>query len=768
MRNVYNLLVGIFNSLRQASETLRHSRPFESIGAFWEREKKGQNAILKAEAAFARLWAEKPLEKGLTSSLLSRVAFNAVDFLARAGLAAKAKAAFRLLREMSAPEALEAKGMALLTLILIALAHQDLQEASTLMEDLCGLGDDDILLRARAEAAFFLQYGLLKEGFEEAATRLFADFSPYRERILAHPLARRGERPLSGASRLAGAPAAAGEAPERAAGDEGDGLESAASYFADFAGDVFPLALSADYQLVFAMELPANFPTVEPSEETDLIVRKMLSLYVDYFGEKGDATQALAYFRRLAEWGGDSHKDAEKLKAAVALIANLADAGEASLATSLYRESFGDAAPEGEPGGPQGEKDELKAQALINLLYVHGRAGQEKEALETYAALTKMSAVVKDGALLARATLNIISTLAVQGKLKEAEIIYNSVPDWGGSPEIKAIQGKALLSLIYYHGMSGEVERSKEFYQRLLQWGSGQELRHLRGQGALTLMGVFELWNLLKDAEELYSRVESGTGCLSQDFERARAGRSLMRIYQKFDFPLKAFEVFQGLSRGARSEQVDALQAGEAINLVTYLGEEGYPKKAREAYNLLRPWGSSPREDLLKAKAAVNLVAVYADHKEPKKARAIYESVPGADASAEVLLEKAKANVTLVGLYGGVGDARKAALVYRRFPWGQGPEFAELQESSLINLVTAQAMCSDWSAALKTATVAARDGLLRDKREELIERLNYIMSKAGGFKKKDQVNLIRLLLDRLQSPRENSLEKDERENSTFS
>jgi hypothetical protein len=156
--------------------------------------------------------------------------------------------------------------------------------------------------------------------------------------------------------------------------------------------------------------------------------------------------------------------------------------------------------------------------------------------------------------------------------------------------------------------------------------------------------------------------------------------------------------------------------------------------------------------DLMRAKAAVNLVAVLEEAGDARKAQTVYDQMGVWAGQPELCCEKAKAAVTLIGLYGRLGEPKKAQAVFDSLPSEEiSPAFQDLKESCLLNLLTALAMARRWTEALQAVTGPSAGLLSSAKRDELLKRLDILMTRTESMGGKERRKVLRFLAERIRN-----------------
>ncbi|MDR2353409.1 MAG: hypothetical protein LBF22_09690 [Deltaproteobacteria bacterium] len=738
MRSFANTLAALNQSLKHTFEKIREVLPQPARERDLPLVKEHQSEVGLIWDDFWELIDNYPREWAANSNLAARVCFNVSHLLGRMALFEEAQEVLACLHKIPGELSQEAQALGHFSLALIALAQHDLDGALHHQRKLMGLGETDILLRIRAEGAFYLSYGLFCENREKEAEELYFDLVEHRERILANPLRRRSERPLT-QPHLNGTGKPRPDKPSNPGELKSEGEPGEENFN-------FPLVLTADPEKLLSLRLPRDFPEVGSADNSLVIVARLLTVFTVFYGSSpGEKKKrALVFLKEFDKWGGTWEVSLRKAEATVALISFFCENLEPQAAKELFLETFqGSEVPETHLK----QMEVYRVKALINLLAGFGLTGEVQATEAIYQEIQKSP--LKDDVLTAKSTLNMITTFAAKGELLKALEIFEAVPDWGTASEARGMRGKGALILIFYFGHQGDLEQAHKIYQKHIvssHRSSGSRL--ILDRASRVFVSLYENLGELAGAEEFYLRMEHGKGDPEQDLEWIKATQSLINLYGRLNKPQEAFNLYRGLGPFNHAF-LEGERAGIAVNLILLLGRAGIPKRARDVYNFMPDWGINEELDLLRAKGAVNLIAVLDASLEPRKAKSVYLGIP--EDTLELMLEKAKACVTLVGLFGKNGEPDKSLELYLDFPDGETPAFQDLKESAAMNLIVAYAMADDWRNALKSASKAIQEGLSENKRGELIKRLNFIMSKTTEFAKKDLLNF-RKLMDSLKTP----------------
>ncbi|MDR2349637.1 MAG: hypothetical protein LBF41_03275 [Deltaproteobacteria bacterium] len=751
MSNTHDKVAAIKRSCGTAKLNTREIPPPAPPELFREREALSQSSLKSLRDQLDDLLeTNKTAADPAPEPLIARITYTVLNLLTRGGFWEDAVRFFKTMDSYELNESKDARALSLLSLVFCCLTHSDLQEAKKNYlifketEPLCPM-----FLRHRAEAAYYFAFEHLRSGgdatvpiehYEEIkAKRDDFDFTFHRrvEEIPVRPPA--GDGNNRGDNHQNGHPNGRDEET-----GEIDPVKS------------FPLILEADLYDIFSFDLPDDLPKVGPRETTSDIMAAYALVLSVWHGTGGDLAGAKKWFGEISLWPGPR---ADELRAMGGVFLTHYMGAEDPLEAKLFYEKLfrGGTAPAGEPAEPTlGEKyPELAARGAINLMEALGKPEEMDIAGEIFRDLHDIPAFRKDPLLISRASLNFMGLLTQRGRFAEAKEIYDSIPGWWDSIELKTLRGKAAIDLIYYLGLRESPAKAREIYDGLLVWGAGRDLSPIKGRAAAVLISVYEAKADIKSALEVFWALESGVS-LAGDLERAHAAHSIIRMHGKAGEPKKALDVFLSLGDFGDSVEMDRQRLGAAVNLILILGRGGLPKKARELYSRLPAWGTSPELDYLRAKASVNLISVYEELGDAKRAQLLYDSMV-VSSNSPLILEKAKAAVTLMGVYGKSGDPAKARRIYDDFPKLERKreydlEFDTLRQSAIINLVTAYAMKENWREALAVLTGDVGASLDNPNREELIKRLDYIMSLGGGLGKKDNLTLLSLFAEKLKNP----------------
>ncbi|MDR1042043.1 MAG: hypothetical protein LBR80_18115 [Deltaproteobacteria bacterium] len=738
MRNLYRKIASLKHLLRTTNRNLRARGPQKDLKAFWANEGRNAADLRDSLALFREILAEDGCLGGpLGSAMKARIGFGLSDRLARQGMMAEADEVLRAIdgiRDSLPPDHPDledvrtACGLALMSHVLVCLFHVDIPEAKARLAMMDRLGSSDMSLRQKAGAAYYLAYECLTvERDAEYAESLIDDFLPYRDRIRERSVDRTAEsysRPRDAAS-----------APEKD--------DPAAPTVHDF-----PLALGMDGQRLMMLNLPDDLPRVGMEENTAEILASMDMLLMVYWGSSGDVERSLRRFEELTSWGSQGSIRALQAQAAVYMV-HYIGLKDPDAALAFFRRIFGEKG--GEPAG-SGFSEE-KAHAGVNLLGAMSLHKRPEECLRIFRAMYQRPYFHRNPDISSRAILAVVDCLASLGRISEALAVFRLVPDFGPSMEVKAMHGRAAVTLIHYSGLYGTEEDAREMYDYIMSFPDQRETWAMRSRTGAAMATFYELKGNLGGALGIFRTMLSGRGSPEEDLDRAEAAHSVIRLMGRGRDGHAALEVFQALGPwGSGSEEMDIQRAGALVNLILILGKAGMTRKARDLYAGMPGWGSSAEMDLMRAKAAVNLVAVLEEAGDARKAQAVFDLMGVWGGQPELCCEKAKAAVTLIGLYGRLGEPRKAQAVYDSLPQHDvSPAFQDLKESCLLNLLTALAMARRWTEALQAATGPAAGLLSSGKREELLKRLDILMTRTESMGGKERRKVLRFLAERLRN-----------------
>jgi hypothetical protein len=277
-------------------------------------------------------------------------------------------------------------------------------------------------------------------------------------------------------------------------------------------------------------------------------------------------------------------------------------------------------------------------------------------------------------------------------------------------------------------------------------WGGGGELGLLKCKMAAFMMELMERANDLGGAKAVHSSMGplSGGASLEEDLGRMAAAGPLISMYMKEEDHQGALDSFSSLLPGGDHPRLDLERARIAVNLILAFGKAEMFKHARFVWASLYELQGDRELELLKAQGSVNFIAALEAEGDARKAQSVYDDLSCPADDLPFAREKAKAAVTLVGLYGRLGLPQKGKQVLSSMPRLQDPEYKHLKSSAGVNLVTAYAMADLWAEALEEATGIASEGITESLRAELLKKLNFVMSKAVNFEKKDTLNILGL------------------------
>ncbi|MDR2611879.1 MAG: hypothetical protein LBG06_03275 [Deltaproteobacteria bacterium] len=736
MRNLYRKVATLRDLLRATNRNLRITKPQRDLQAFWRIEEGNSADLRRALTLFREIMAEDARLGGpLGPAMTARIAFSLSDRLGRHGMVEEADEIYALLeavRKSLPPDSPDmecvtvANGLALMSQVLVRLFHIQLGPAHERYALFDNLGDSDMILRQKAGAAYYLAYECLtidRDGdYVEAMARSFA---PYRERIRESSLNRTGETYF--------------QPPQDQAPQEDSEPEPPSA-------TDFPLALGMDGQRLLTLNLPDDVPHVGMEENTAEILASLDMLLMVYWGSSGDAARGLGWFDEIGLWGDSGSIRALQAQAASYMVHYLG-ASDPDGALAFFRRVFG-----ANEGGPAATGfPEERSRAAVNLLGVMGHHRRADECYRIFKLMYERPYFHRNPEISSRSVLVVVDALASQGRIAEALGVFRLVPDLGQSMEVRTMHTRAAVTLIHYCGIYGTERDAREIYDYIMSFPEQRDAWPSRSRTASAMASVYELKGNLAGAEEVFRAMPTGRGCQTEEIERAGAAHSVICLKGQKGDGQGALEVFQSLGPwGSDSDEMDIQRAGALVNLLLILGRCGMVRKARDLYAAMPGWGSSAEMDLLRAKAAVNLVAVLEEAGEARKAQAIYDAMGVWGGQPELSCEKAKAAVTLIGLYGRLGEPGKAQAVFDTLPQGEiSPEYQELRESCLLNLLTALAMARRWTEALNASTGPSARLLSPAKREELLKRLDLLMTRTESMGGKERRKVMRFLAERL-------------------
>jgi tetratricopeptide (TPR) repeat protein len=756
MPDLYQKISSLKSILTKASSYIRELPPPVDPETLREREALTQRALIEAAAAYEEILSANDRAKNpLPENVIARISYTVINLFTRGGFFAEAKKYYKAMESYTLPESRAAKYLTVVSLVFCCLTHFDFDEAKRCFSLFSCDDPDPDLVRHKAGCAYYYAFEILRAGRDpEEAQDLYEHIKSFKDKT-DFLVTRFVER-----------------VPIKKNGGGGEGEGESNVYFLDEDrasenGRVgfdpvrdFPLALEADNYNIMAFDLPADLPKVGPGDTTADIMAAFSLFFMVYFGSSGDLSQARKYFKEISLWPG---LQAEKLLAMAGVFMThyigLVDPLEAKVFYEGLFERDEDELAESlnTPGAPPlpptlGDKyPALAAQGAINLIESLDAPENIDLATEVFRKLSDNPAYKEDPLLISRAALNFIGVLIQRNRLSEAKDVYDSLPLWWDNLELRTVRGKAAIDLIYYLGLKDSPDKAREIYENLLAWGKGQDLSAIKGRAGAVLISIYEAKGNLSAASEIFWAMETGKGSNAAELERAHAAHSIIRMYGKAKDPQNALKVFRALGEFGDNEEMDRQRAGAAINLILILGKAKRVKIARAIYSRMPPWGVSPELDYLRAKAAVNLISVFEESKDAKKAQALYDSM--VFWNTPLALEKAKAAVTLLGIYGQLGDPAKATTVFESLPRvDHDLEYDMVRQSAVINLITAHAMNENWREALEILSGDLGASLDNIKRDELIKRLDYIMSLGGNFGKKDRLSIISLFTDMIKNP----------------
>ncbi|MDR2406261.1 MAG: hypothetical protein LBE27_07825 [Deltaproteobacteria bacterium] len=719
------------SSLEEGAMRLRVLRPYRDLegSSLGEKGEKIQTALMSAKSDFESLMAmrrDKPKElqkAALSDSILGRIGFNIADCLGRAGITAASHEVLDLMDSiLKGEDSLAARLLTRYNLFLLTLGKGDYLEAVESYKRLYALGNAPKIWRALAASAFYLCVLSLREGSQKTAEDIYQSFVSERDDILRKPTTRVQELPLAlvAHNRLNKKEEIAPDAPLT----EAD----------------FPLGLTleGDRLLKFLKieELQAPHPEDSP---TDILARIGTILSV-WHGEHRSMEMATRYFDSISLWGNDHGPMLERARCATFLIFYLGPDCRGAL--DIYEKTFPKTK---EPLSPDIAME--KAKCTINLVFSCGASGNTQMAMEYFHNLSAKPEAHEDPILYAKAALNLITAMASKGQTLEAQKVYDSVSEWGSGWEVKIVRLKAVRCLINFYAKGGQMKEAKALFKSMDKWDGGEELFLLKSKAGLFLMEVLEKNKDLPGAKEVFNTLRWKKGYLEEDLNRLVAARSLINLYLAEDDPQSALDIYRSFSPGGDHERLDLERGRLAVNLILSLGKAEMLKQARGVYNSLENLTRTKDMELLRAKAAVNFVAACEAASDARKAHVVYDKLEYREDNLVFAREKAKAAVTLVGLYGKLGLPHKGRDLFYAMPNLEDPEYRLLKHAVGVNLVTAFAMADRWAEALDSATEVVSDGMTEEMREELLKKLNFLMSKTVNYPKKEELNILGLFSD---------------------
>jgi hypothetical protein len=658
---------------------------------------------------------------GLPDQLLARMAFNLSDCLWRAGLADEAHGVVRLLGSFLKGDCtLLARALSRFNFILFLLYSGKYPEALDQYKALFALGDRPVIWRLLSEVAFYLCVAGLKESSPGTAEGLYASFVEHRGRFLPYPMARPQETPLA---RRVAARREAGAAPGPAGGPLGP--------------EDFPLGITAEGQRLLRFFQFDGLDAPAAGDTAPEILARIGTMLTVWHGERRSMGEALARFESIGLWGQGPGAVLERARSATFLTFYLGPDYRTSV--GIYERVFA-----GFEDGMDHEMAAERAKCAINLVFSCGASGDTALAAHYFRALTGMREAREDPLLYAKAALNLITALAAKGEVLEARRVYDSVPDWGSGWEMRMVRLKAVRCLIFYFGKGGQIGEAKSLFRSMARWDGGGELFILRSQAAVFLLEVLEAHQDVPGAREAFGTLRWGAGSPEERVSRVTAARSFCNILLAAGEFQEAVSVYRSLRPWGDNERLDLERARLAVNLILGLGKAGLLRQARFVFSSMDSFARTREIEILRAKGAVNFIAACEAAGEQRRAQAVYDGMAYREGDPAVSREKAKAAVTLVGFLGMLGQPHKGQAVYEAMPPFDDPEYRELKNAAGVNLVTAFAMADRWADALRVATGVVGDGISDELREELLKKLNFIISKTAGYGKRDQHNIMGL------------------------
>ncbi|MDR1079886.1 MAG: hypothetical protein LBQ79_02715 [Deltaproteobacteria bacterium] len=718
---------------------MRSTGPQKDVKAFCAREEKNVADLQQAMKLLREILEHDARLGGrLGPAMKARMCFTICGRLGRQGMIKEADEFLDILvaiRESLPPDHPDledvrtACGLAAMGRVLVCILHLDIPAAKRCLAMMDTLGTSDIILRQKAGAAYYLCYECLTVERDAEWVEALADsFLPFRDRIREFPVDRTAEIYRHVAVQDS---------------ESGEEAEPGPPTVRDF-----PLALGADGQRLMMLNLPNDLPRVGMEENTAEILASIDMLLMVYWGSSGDTVRALKWFDEIAAWGSTGSILALLAQAATYMV-HYIGVKDPDGALDFYQRIFGEKG--GEPAG-KGFPQE-KSQAAVNLLGVMGTHRRVDECLRIFGIMYKRPYFHRNPDISSRCILVVVEALASQGRLAEAMRVFRLVPDFGLSMEVKVMHARAAITLIHYSGLYGTEADAREMYDYIMSFPDQREVWVMRSRTSAAMISVYELKGNLEGALSVFRRMPSGRGILAEDLDRAEAAHSVIRLLGRQGDGHGALEIFLALGPwGSDCEEMDIQRAGALVNIILILGKAGMLRKARDLYSGMPGWGSSVEMDVMHAKAAVNLVAILEEAGEPRKAQAVYDAMGVWGDQEELCIEKAKAAVTLIGLYGRLGEPKKAQAVFDSLPREEiSPAFQDLKESCLLNLLTALAMARRWTEALQAATGPAAGLLSSSKRDELLKRLDILMTRTESMGGKERRKVLRFLAERLRN-----------------
>ncbi|MDR3153346.1 MAG: hypothetical protein LBW85_03530 [Deltaproteobacteria bacterium] len=741
MRNLYRKTAALRDLCHETSRNLRITAPQTDLNAFRRLEAKNLADIREAARLFREIMEDNlRLGSPLGCGMLARMAFNLADRMTRHGLQEESDWALKIIERLLAETppgsgdretVLMAHGLSVMAQVFVRLLHIDIPAAMERIKLFDRAPYSDMTLRQKAGVGYYLAYGCLTLEKDAAFVEALADsFLPYRERIRENPVDRTAEifsasareRELAKADPEPGAPA---------------DLD-------------FPLVLGIDGQRLLSVHLPHEIPQVGVDENTTEILASIAMLLTVYWGDAGDIDRSLKWFEEITSWGDSGSVKAIQAEAATFMVSYIGER-DPDEALHFFRKIFGNF---GEKAGPlRYGFTKARARAAVNLMGVMAAHRRGDECLRILGLMDQTPFYRRNPEISSRATFLAVECLASQGRIREAKEVFLLIPDFGPTMEVRVMHGRAAVTVIHYAGIYGNLEDAREIYDYVMSNPERRELWYLRARTACAMVAACERRGDLAGALGVYRSMRSGRRDMAEDLDRAAAALSVIRLMARIGDGQGAQEIFQSLGPwGSDCEEMDLQRAGILVNLIPILGKAGMLRKARDLYAAMPAWGSSPEMDLTRAKAAVNLVGALEEAGEPRKAQAVYDAMGVWGKSPGLCCEKAKAAVTLIGLYGRLGEPRKAQAVFDGLPEEDvSPAYRELKESCLLNLLTALAMARRWTEALQAATGPSARLLSSAKREELLKRLDQLMTRTEAMGGKERRKVLRFLADRLRN-----------------
>ncbi|MDR2338710.1 MAG: hypothetical protein LBF40_01020 [Deltaproteobacteria bacterium] len=723
-------------AISEAAFRLRILRPFRDLEGYPLGEKGDRVDSLLAEASgiletLLSLRRDSPglmASKGIQDELLARMTFNLSDCLGRTGFVERAEGFLDLAEGiLKGGETLRAKALGRLNLIILRLGHAKYPEALELYKSLFALGDEPLVWRCLAGAAFYLSFASLRENSPVTAEALYASFIENREHFMPCLVPRPQECPLG--EKL------------QAAGNQDPIIPPGKP----LAMEDFPLGITIMGRRFLERFHMQGLKAPLHHETADNLVARIGTMLTVWHGEHRSIEEALRRFETLDLWGDGPGPLLEKAHSATFLTFYLGPDYRAS--ARIFEKVFGNLGKDGGDGTLDPEIAVERAKCLINLVFACGASGDTGLAAHYFGMLTRSSVSREDPLLYSKAALNLITALASKGQVSEARKVYDQVLEWGSGWEERIVRLKAVRCLIHYYGQAGKVSEAKALFATMDGWEGGGDLFLLRSQAAVFLMEVLEAHGDLQGAKELYATLRWKKGSLEEDLNRITAARTLAMLgASKGDYH-GAMEAYRSLQPWGDNGKLDQERARLAVNLILAFGKAGMPKQARYVHSTMDHFATGKDTPLLKAKATVNLIAACEAAGDPRRAQALYDGLEYREDKLPFAREKAKAAVTLIGLYGRMGQPHKGRAVYLAMPDFRDPEYRVLKNSAGVNLVTAFAMADRWAEALDSATEVVSEGMPDQQREELLKKLNFIISKTAEYGKRDQLNILGIFSD---------------------